>query len=82
MYWKKRKKKIIYVHNFWMFPVVEIKKKTEKKERCRNWNGLGYCPTVLEYNEKLYCDTTGFGSAVWPGKKVMIQLDCIVTGAA
>ena len=31
-----------------------------KKKRCRNWNGLGYCPTVSQYNGKLYWDTAGF----------------------
>ena len=41
-----------------------VKKKRRKKKRCRNWNGLGYCPTVSQYNGKLYCDTAGFGSAV------------------
>ena len=34
--------------------------KNEKKKRCKNWNGLGYYPTVSQYNGKLYCDTTGF----------------------
>ena len=38
------------------------KKVCEKKKGCRN--GLGYCPTVSQYNGKLYCDTVGFGSAV------------------
>ena len=36
---------------------VCVKRKKKKKERCRN--GLGYCPTVSQYNEKLYCDTAG-----------------------
>ena len=34
--------------------------KKKEKERYRNWNGLGYCPIVSQYNGKLYCDTIGF----------------------
>ena len=37
--------------------------KNEKKNGAEN--GLGYCPTVSQYNGKLYCDTAGFGSAKW-----------------
>ena len=32
--------------------------KNEKKNGAEN--GLGYCLTVSQYNEKLYCDTAGF----------------------
>ena len=47
------------------------------------WVGLlPNCVTDSQYNGKLYYDTASFGSALWPGKKVTIQLDCIVTGAA
>ena len=28
-------------------------------------NGLGYCPTVSQYNGKLYCDTAGFRRFEW-----------------
>ena len=57
------KKKIYMYINFWCFPVEEMKKNVWKNEKKRCRKGLGYCPTVSQYNEKLYCDTTGFGSA-------------------
>ena len=31
-------------------------KKNEKKKNWSAENGLGYCPTVSQYNGKLYCD--------------------------
>ena len=35
-------------------------KNEKKKKRCKNWNGLGYCPTMSQYNGKLYCDIASF----------------------
>ena len=43
-----------------------MKKKSVKNEK-KNIaeNELGYCPTVSQYNGKLYCDTTGFRRFEW-----------------
>ena len=70
---------------FFFFPVAEKRKK--KKENGAEI-GLGYCPTVSQYNGKLYCDIAGFGSAVgskciaaWGslGEVYCNRRDCIVT---
>ena len=56
MYWEMRKKKEknICICILGVFPVAEMKKKMcekrKKKKRCRNWIGLGYCPTMSQYN--------------------------------
>ena len=52
-----------------------------KKKWCRNL--LGYCPTVSQYSEKLYCDTAGLESAV--GSKCIARVcsgwkNCIAMG--
>ena len=47
------------------------KKIYEKKNGTENW--LGYCSTVSQYNEKLYCDTTGFGECKMVVECVTIQ---------
>ena len=39
-----------------------MKNEEMKKKWCRNL--LGYCPTVSQYSEELYCDTAGLESAV------------------
>ena len=39
----------------------EKKKVCEKRKKKRVQNWLGYCPTVSQYNGKLYRDTSGFG---------------------
>ena len=49
----------IYIYIF----MCEKRKKKRRKKGAEN--GLGYCPTVSQYNGKLYCDTTGLGHAVW-----------------
>ena len=42
---------------------------------------LGYCPTVSQYNRKLYCDTAGLKGL--SGCEFVLQYNnCIVTGAA
>ena len=47
--------------------------KREKKKTKVQQNLLCYCPTVSQYNGKLYCDTVGLGSAVWLEDGVTIQ---------
>ena len=50
----------------------------EKKKTVHEW--LGYCPTVSQYNEKLYFDTAGLRGL--NGCGFMLQYkNCIVTGA-
>ena len=55
---------------FFGVPVAEKKRiiiiicvKKKKENGAENW--LGYCPTMSQYNGKLYCDTAGLGHAVW-----------------
>ena len=69
---------------------MKKKKVCEKKKRCNN--GLGYCPTVSQYNGKLYCDTTSLrcevgwklycnlrllGSSVLQHGAVGLQSECV-----
>ena len=57
----------MYICIFAYFPVanyVKKKRNEEMKKKCPE-NGLGYCPTVSQYNGKLYCDTAGFRGFEW-----------------
>ena len=36
------------------------KKNEKRKKKNGAENGLGYCPTMSQYNGKLYYDTAGF----------------------
>ena len=60
-----------------MSPIANMKKKTKNKNGVENW--LGYCPTVSQYNEKLYCDTAGFGGLLGLVVSVSQYNHCIMT---
>ena len=47
-------------------------RKTKKKKEGEKKILLGYCPTVSQYSEELYCDIAGLGGVV--------GLVCIVIG--
>ena len=51
-----------------------------KKEKKMVENWLGYCPTVSQYNGKLYCDTAGLRGLNGCGF-VLQYNNCIVTRA-
>ena len=49
--------------DMYFFFVFSNKKNQKKKYGAEK--GLGYCPTVSQYNGKLYCDTAGFRRFEW-----------------
>ena len=55
----------------------KVYEKRKKKNGAKNW--LGYCPTVSQYNGKLYCDITGFGGLLGQVVSVSQYNHCIVT---
>ena len=56
-----------------------MKRKCVENEKKSAENGLGYCLTVSQYNEKLYCDTTGLKGVQWAVVSVSQYNHYIVT---
>ena len=55
-----------------------MKKKVCEKNIYMQQDWLGYCPTVSQYNGKLYCDTASLG-VQWAVVSVSQYNHCIVT---
>ena len=65
---------------FLYFPIEGMcEKKILKSEKKMVQNWLGYCPTVSQYNERLYRDTVVMGVKWAAGKLYCNTLNCIAT---